>query len=325
MNDALLRQLVAATISAPSVHNVQPARWRIEGGGLILFEDRTRRLVIGDPSGNDAAISLGAAAEALRLAASLEGLETIEERVSLPPEEASLHPIARYRFAPGAAVDPLAAWLEQRASWRGAFAPPSDADRSAAEALDANDIVVIAHPAALATLARRFDRASYGFMQRGAFRNELRGWMRFKRSNPLWALDGLNAEAMALSKVEAVGAGLVLGPFFALLDKLGLAPTLLAEGSKIKGAAALILFHRPANEDPFETGRHFLRLWLAIERAGFGAGVLAALADDREAAAAIKADHHIPSEHRLVSAFRVGRRGGARYPRARLSLSTVLV
>ena len=149
--------------------------------------------------------------------------------------------------------------------------------------------------------------------------------MRLGRSHPLWSNDGLNAEAMALSRVEAVGAGLVLGPLFAWLDKLGLARTLLAEGSKVERGTAVVLFHRPTNEDPYESGRHFHRLWLAIERAGFGAAVLAALADDREAASEIVAAYDIPSENRLVSAFRIGRRSGPGYPRARLPLSSVLV
>lgn len=325
MTELPLYQLVEATIAAPSVHNVQPARWRIAGDALLLFEDMSRRLAVGDPTGNDAAISLGAAAEGLRLAASRGGLTAIESRSALPAATDALRPVARFRFEPGAAIDPLAEWLDQRASWRGSFLPPTEADRTAAAALEADDARVVVEPAALAALANDFDRASYGFTRRRDFRGELRSWMRLGRSHPLWSNDGLNTEAMALSRVEAVGAGLVLGPLFGLLEKLGLARILLAEGSKVERGAAVILFHRPADEDPYESGRHFHRLWLAIERAGFGAAVLAALADDREAAGEISATHNIPSGHRLVSAFRIGRRSGPGYPRARLPLSSVLV
>ena len=325
MTEASLLHMVEAAIAAPNVHNVQPARWRIEGDTLLLIEDMSRRLAVGDPTGNDAAISLGAAAEGLRIAASRAGLVAIESRSELPAATDALRPVARFRFEPGAAIDPLAEWLEQRASWRGNFLPPTEADRTAAATLEADDARVVVEPAALAALARDFDRASYGFTRRRDFRGELRGWMRLGRSHPLWSNDGLNAEAMALSRVEAVGAGLILGPLFALLDKLGLARILLAEGSKVEGGAAVVLFHRPTDEDAYESGRHFHRLWLAIERAGFGAAVLAALADDREAAGEISATHSIPSGHRLVSAFRIGRRSGSGYPRARLPLSSVLV
>ena len=43
MTDVPLHRLVEAAIAAPSVHNVQPARWRIEGDALLLLEDMSRR------------------------------------------------------------------------------------------------------------------------------------------------------------------------------------------------------------------------------------------------------------------------------------------
>ena len=74
--DTLLALIREAAL-APSVHNVQPARWRMADDGLIMFEDLAVRLSVGDPDGNDAAISLGAAVEGLSLAASQSGL-TVE-------------------------------------------------------------------------------------------------------------------------------------------------------------------------------------------------------------------------------------------------------
>lgn len=325
MSNAPLRRLVEAASAAPSVHNVQPARWRIEGDALLLLEDMTRRLAVGDPIGNDAEISLGAAAEGLRLAASREGLQAIEDRAGLPDAGDGLRAIARYRFAPGGAPDPLSDWLETRASWRGDFAERSDADRMTAQALAGDDAIIVTDPDALASLGRLFDRASYGFMRDDDFRRELRGWMRLRRGDPRWAVDGLNAEAMALSRAEAAGAGLVLGSLFGPLDRLHLAPILLAEGRKVAQAAAVLLFHRPRAEHPFDSGKRFHRLWLEIEQAGMGAAVLAALADDRDAASMLAADHAIPAGHRLVSAFRIGRRPGTSFARARLPLEAVLV
>lgn len=325
MSKAPLRQLVEAASAAPSVHNVQPARWRIEGHALLLLEDMTRRLIVGDPTGNDAELSLGAAAEGLRLAASRAGLQALEDRAELPDVGNGLRAIARYRFEPGGAPDPLAGWLEARASWRGDFAERSDADRMAAQALTGDDAIIVTDPDALVSLGRLFDRASYGFMRNDGFRRELRGWMRLRRDDPRWAVDGLNAEAMALSRAEAAGAGLVLGPLFGPLDRLRLAPILLAEGRKVAQAAAVVLFHRPRGEHPFESGKRFHRLWLAIERAGMGAAVLAALSDDRDAAATLTANHAIPAGHRLVSAFRIGRRPGTGFARARLPLEALFV
>lgn len=46
---------------APSVHNTQPWRWRIEGDHVELYADRTRQLVVADPRGRNLLLSCGAA------------------------------------------------------------------------------------------------------------------------------------------------------------------------------------------------------------------------------------------------------------------------
>lgn len=324
MSDEVLHAIVAAAMASPSVHNVQPARWRIEGDTLVLLEDTARRLAVGDPRGNDAAISLGAAAEGAVIAASGAGLATRVER--LPDgDEGGLRPVARLTFAPGGEPDPLLAVLETRASWRGAFLPPAPQDRAAALALAGEDRAILCEPAAIADAAALYDRASYGIMRGDAFRAELRRWMRLRRSHPDWARDGLNAAAMQLSGIEAAGAGAVLGPLFRPLSALGLARALLTEARGFANAAAVVLFHRAAGEDPFDSGRAFHRLWLEVDASGLGGNVLAALADDPFAAAALCEAHQIGPDRRLVSALRIGRRDGAPFPRARLPLAEVLV
>jgi hypothetical protein len=323
MSDALFRKLVAAASASPSVHNVQPARWRIEGERLVLLEDRTRRLAVGDPTGHDAAISLGAAAEGLHLAASLEGVALAEQRNE--GEWEGYRRVAAFEPSGTASPDPLAKILETRASWRGRFRPPGPAERATAEALAGEDRTIIADPKAIRRVARLYDEASYGFMRSNGFRRELRSWMRLRRSHPGWERDGLNAEAMRLGRIEAFGAGMVLGPLFAPLAALGIAPALLAERDNFGNAAGIALFHRPQGEDPYESGRHFHRLWLAIEAAGLGANVLAALADDKAAAARIAEEFALPEGRRLVSAFRFGLRDGGPFPRARLPLDELIV
>lgn len=323
MSADALRRVVSAALASPSVHNVQPARWRIDSEALVLLEDVSRRLSVGDPRGNDAAVSLGAAAQGAVIAASGEGLATTVER--LDGEAGDFRKVARLSFTPGTAPDPLLPVLETRASWRGEFLAPTAQDREAAAALAGVDCTIISDPAAIAAVATAYDRASYAIMRGPGFRAELTHWMRLKPSHPDWARDGLNAAAMQLSGVEALAAGAVLGPLFRPLAAVGLAPALLAEAKGFGNAAGIALFHRPADEDPFDSGRAFHRLWLAIDACGFGANVLAALADHRDTAAALCRDHAIPNGHRLISAFRFGKRDGPPFPRARLPLSEVLI
>lgn len=316
--------LAAEAALAPSVHNVQPARWRFAGDGVTLWEDTSRRLPAGDPEGRDMATSLGAAAEGIALALSARGLALVDQgEAALPAAEGVLAARRHFTIAPGVA-DPLQRFVATRQSYRGAFEAARAEDRSTADALAAEDCVVVADPARIAAIGRQVDRSGHAFFRDGAFRAELRSWMRLRCSDPRWARDGLNAQAMAMSPVEAFGAGLVLGPLFRPLDGIGLAAPLTAEASTIKGAAAILLFHRSAGEARFESGRAFYRLWLRVEQAGLQAAVMASLADDPDGAASV-ADL-LPAGRTLVSALRVGRAPpGSGYPRARLPVEELLV
>ena len=66
--------ILAEVSRAPSVHNVQPARWRFENDGVTLLQDRSRRLPASDPTGRDVEASLGASFEGMVLALSRLGL-----------------------------------------------------------------------------------------------------------------------------------------------------------------------------------------------------------------------------------------------------------
>jgi hypothetical protein len=322
MSPDLFRRLVSEAALAPSVHNVQPARWRREGDAALLFEDPSVRLPAGDPEGWDAGMSLGAACEGMAIAASVAGLSARVD--SAQGTDGPLRLCARIVFAPGAAPDPLAAHVAGRRSWRGAFAPATAADRAAASALAAPDAAVIADASAVAAVARLADAASHGFLRQPAFRAELLSWMRLSPAHPRWGVDGLNAEAMALGRLERRAAGAVLGPAFRALDALGLAAPLLAD--RAKGAAAVLVLHRPEAESAFDCGRAFYRAWLGIEAAGFGAAVVAALADDAEAAARLRAMTGLPAARRIVSAFRIGRRPAhTPIPRARRAVEEIMV
>jgi len=65
----LAHQIIQLACRAPSVHNTQPWRWRIDGPRIELLADRSRQLAVSDGSGRNLAISCGAALHHLRVAA----------------------------------------------------------------------------------------------------------------------------------------------------------------------------------------------------------------------------------------------------------------
>jgi hypothetical protein len=287
-----------------------------------LLEDPRRHLFVGDPKGSDNQKSLGAALEGLALALSERGIGI--EAMSATGE----HEAVRGALSTGATPDPLAKFAETRASWRGAFAPKLDADHAALAKLGeaCPDLHIIEAPDAVAELAKLYDQVSLEVVRAPAYRAELLSWMRLSKKQASYARDGLNAEHLALSPFEAFAAGIVLGGAFPALDGIGLAGTLMAEAPKVKSAAGIALFHRPAAEPELETGRRFYRVWLEIERAGLALCPMSVLADVPHAAARLLDEAGLSPGRKLVTAFRIGRRPPNAHlaPRARLPAAELI-
>ncbi len=315
---------------APSVHNIQPTRFRFaEDGAIAVFEDRKRRLPVGDPSGADSWRSLGAASEGLSIALSARGFATNVVWMDVADGGVALRQIARITVAGDAAPDRLRAVVPRRATWRGAFAAKDAAASKGLEVFrETPDLQLVEGRSAVADIARLYDATSLATLRDTAYRLELRSWMRLGRLNGNWCRDGLNAHAMAMSTFEAAGADIVLGErMFPMLDKIGLTGPLIAEGAKVRSAAAIGLFHRPAEEHEFETGRRFYRLWLEITAAGLCLCPMSVLSDTPATATQLKAQHGVDPARKLVNVFRIGMRPAqASQPRrARLPAWDLLV
>ncbi len=323
-----LTALIEAANRAPSVHNIQPTRFRFDDERTItLLEDTSRRLFVGDPEGKDNQKSLGAAFEGLMLALAARGLGGEVQKLK---GDGDLRETICVRIATGGVSDALEPITRTRASYRGAFAKPNDVDHAALAQISeaCPDLHIVEGPDALQHIARVFDDASMEVLRAPAYRAELLSWMRLSPKHPRYERDGLNAAHMALSPIEALGAGVVLGPkAFPLLDSVGLAEPLISESGKVRSAAGVALFHRPVEETEFETGRRFYRVWLEVERAGLALCPMSVLADVPRVAQGLLRENAIGADRKLVTAFRIGRRpqGWNQPPRARLPVDELIV
>lgn len=70
---ALVTRVIEVAARAPSIHNTQPWRWRLEGDRLDLRADRDRQLRVADPDGHSLRVSCGAALALAELAFRAEG------------------------------------------------------------------------------------------------------------------------------------------------------------------------------------------------------------------------------------------------------------
>ena len=67
---------------APSLHNTQPWRWRVDDATLELYADPIRQLTVSDPGGRLMVLSCGAALHHARIALAAQGLPVVVERLA---------------------------------------------------------------------------------------------------------------------------------------------------------------------------------------------------------------------------------------------------
>jgi len=319
--------ILAEVSRAPSVHNVQPARWRFDDDAVTLLHDRTRRLPVGDPTGRDVEASLGASFEGMRIALSRRCLALGQPTPLADDEDGPHRPVCTARIATGASVDPLADAVMRRRTWRGDFAPTDAESISALAAVSArDDALLLTSRADVDAVARLNDACSWEFMSDPAYHAELFDWMRLSRSDGRWDRDGLNADCLAMSVLERRAASIAFRPrAFRALKALGVARALVAEESRVKTAAAAVVFHRPANETPFESGRAFYRLWLELTAAGFVACPMSSIADSTSGSGEVRARWRVSPGRRVMNVLRVGKAPGEPPRSPRLPASEVLV
>jgi len=311
-----LAQIVQEANLAPSVHNTQPTRWRADGDGAVLSLDPGRLLAVGDPEGRDARLSMGAALYGTRIAAARlgQGVRGVE------------HNGDQLRVAFGDTSDPV--WdmniLQQRMTWRGGFAGGPKADLTQLSARC--DTALTSDPNVIDALAVLNDQTSLGIMRNAAFRAELLQWMRLSHKNKDWARDGLNADALAMSKLDAFGAGIVLRkPWFEICDRLGVGRALVGEAAKTRSSHWIVAFHRAEGEDPLISGEAFYEMWLALTALGQAAWPMAALADDPDARAEVCQLMGVPGGQRLINVLRVGPLPNQQVQKARLSAGVLVI
>jgi hypothetical protein len=114
------RDALSHALLAPNPHNRQP--WLAELAGedeVILYRDPARDLPVTDPHGRQLTIGMGCFVSLMTMAAGQGGHSV--DTVLFPDGEDPLAPVARCRFGPGGAPDPLFAHVMARRSHKEAF------------------------------------------------------------------------------------------------------------------------------------------------------------------------------------------------------------
>ncbi len=327
--------MVEGASLAPSVHNIQPARWQLHPDGQIdLLAAQDALLPAADPGGLDIGLSCGCALEGALLTLSLMGYDAKiahhwQDEAYTPDGTRIVASLSLNPADPVNEEESLAPFLSRRQTWRKPFAPINGQTMNALKGWtidETEDCLLVMENTDLDYLADLNDQTSLDFLRHSEYRAELLNWMRLSSRHPRFNLDGMAYPALDMSAIEALGAGLVLGPgMFPLLDKFGMARGIVSERAKSRTADAALLFHRPTDENPVKTGQAFHRAWLELTRLGLVAWPMAAIADDKKSNQDCKNRFGLGDNRRLVNLWRVGMPSGTLPPRARLPVSELIL
>lgn len=209
-SDPSLTDLVRQATLAASGHNTQPWRFALADGAIDIRPDKTRQTPVVDPDDHHLFVSLGCAAENLRIAAGATGR---------PGELETQGEIQRYVWAPGPArPDPLLQAIGARRTCRtlydGRALSPGDLNRlvGAAEAQGVRTVLVT-EPSRVAQVRDLVIAGNTAQMDDPAFVAELKHWLRYNPRDAMARGDGLYSPASGNPAVPGRLGGLAFDGF----------------------------------------------------------------------------------------------------------------
>jgi nitroreductase len=307
---ALRRAAVRATL-APSIHNTQPWRLHIKDGRLDVYVDRTRQLMVLDPTSRQLLISVGCAVMNARVSLAGSGVGVQVQRNPHPMHDdllAALSPTDDPADATLAALDPV---IEARQSNRRQFADDQVPEQVVgvledAAAAEEAFLYVIRDPdqrSAVASLSQRADDIEN---LNPAYRAELRAWT----SDNAGRRDGV--PALAVPRVDGTAQDEVPIRDFDTSGKGGLPA---ATRSSRNQTLVLICTTGDSPADWLRAGEALERVLLEIARHGYCASPLTQVTEVPSARAALRSELGLMGYPHVL--LRVGRAPAAPASRRR--------
>lgn len=211
---ALLRELVRCATLAPSSHNTQCWKFRLEDRAISILPDLSRRCPVVDPDDHHLFVSVGCAAENLLQAALANGLH------GNAVFDESAGKALRMTLEPTRAVaTPLYNAIPERRSTRAEYdgQPISASELALLEkAAQGNGVrvILLTARAAMEKVLEYVVQGNTAQMNDRAFVDELKSWIRFSADDAVRTGDGLYAASSGNPSVPSWLGGLLFGLFF---------------------------------------------------------------------------------------------------------------
>jgi hypothetical protein len=296
-----LRRAAVRAVLAPSVHNTQPWRLRLTPDRLDLHADRSRQLMVLDPSSRQMLISCGCALMNARVALAGSGLH-VDVRRNPHPLHGDL--LAALTITDGPADEALAALdpvIEVRQTNRRHFDDehvPEEVMSALQEAAGAEQasLYVVQDPRERLAVARLSQRADDIENLNPAYRAELRAWT----SDEPARRDGVPAHAVP--RVDGSAHDQVPIRDF---DTRGTGGLPAATRSSRDQALVLLCTAEDSPSDWLRAGEALERVWLELTRHGYRASPLTQVTEVPSARAELRRELRLEAYPHLL--LRIGR------------------
>ena len=308
MNMRRVRSLEPVFYRAPSAHNTQPWVLEYSDTTIELRFDPSRTLPISDPTGRDLLLSLGAFVETCLIGASEAGFR-IEFVADIDLEKQRIG-----RFVPSAQMYQTPFGINdimRRQTSRLCYEPSRLPDTIADDLRG-----LLSMDTGLRHLAPRgilglFVTADHEMLGSRAVVDELRSWMRLSKRDPLYNLDGLTAECLDLSGIQALGLRILLSkgvyPLVRVTRLYRVLTIISAQLLRRDGSVLVLTSKSTTDSGTLEAGRVLLRLWLHLGRHGYYTHPLSQIIDSPTTARLLAERAGMGPEAHIVSVFRVGK------------------
>jgi len=204
MKNQDLINLIKYAIKAPSGHNSQPWKFKLEKNSITIFPDYQRVLPVADPDNHELFISLGCALENLIIAAGYFGYHTDIEMNMEDPFKESIRVVLS--SGNNKNYDQLFKNIEIRQSTRSkynkALIPPADIEKLN-EAGNQGQVLFLlfTETVQIEPIIEITKRATVLQLSKKEFINELMQWIRFNRKTAEKTGDGLYSGAIGSPSV----------------------------------------------------------------------------------------------------------------------------
>ncbi|GAA2460225.1 nitroreductase family protein [Actinomadura vinacea] len=310
MKPDALRELEPDFWRAPSAHNTQPWLLRYLDDAVEIGWDPARTLPVGDPSGRDLRLALGAFTETCLIVCADAGL-----RVDFRQAHSEADRRAGYLAgAEGLYTTPFTTQdVRDRRTGRGAYEPGhlDEAVLGRLENLAADEKAEVRRVPSRDLIELAFEGDHHQFSTPRIAR-ELREWLRLDPADPRYEQDGLTDRALGLSGLETRALRAALSPRgYPVLRRLGV-PKLLASASRKTldyDGDVVVLVGRPGCTDGEQValGRVLMRQWLTLSTLGYTTHPVSQIIDAEITKQRLARMLDIDDPSRLLNITRVGR------------------